>query len=356
MSRHLSPLSLPFTMSVFALSACDESPIPTGPRERPSLAAAAAVGYTAQDMDNPYAGEGGSATSINTAGQVVGSAFGPDDTWRGWIWQNGVTTRLGTLGGRQSWGSDINDLGQVVGYSETPPGKIRAFRWVSGTMRRLATLGGSANRAFAINNRGHVVGQSQLRGDIKGPNGAPIVHAFLLKTGVGMTDLGTLGGSNSSALDINDAGQVVGWSETTTGARHPFLWQNGVMKDLLPPGSANSTGTAIAITQFGVVVGERNSRAFRYAGGVMRNLPLGTTRPSAATGIRAGRIVGSLTTPTGQRGFVLAGGQVTLLPLLHPEEDEEEDNAARAINGAGVIVGSTQLFDSNQPPTMWTPQ
>jgi probable HAF family extracellular repeat protein len=279
----------------------------------------------------------------------------PFDVWSGWIWRSGTATRLGSLGGGQSWAEDINDLGQVVGYSENARGRQRAFRWVNGTMTSIGTLGGSVSRAFAINNKGHIVGHSQLTGDARDPNGTPLIHAFLKKNGV-MTDLGTLGGRNSFALDINDAGQIVGWSETVAGIRHPFLWQNGAMQDLLA-GSADS-GTATAINPFGVVVGARNHRAFRYSGGIMRNLPLGPTARSVATGIRNGRIVGSLTTPTGPRGFVLAAGQVTLLPLFNPAGDEanEEDNGASDINAAGVIVGETTEFQSNGSPTMWTPQ
>ena len=56
-----------------------------------------------------------------------------------------------------------------------------------------------------------------------------------------MLDLGTLGGDNSYATGINDAGQVVGYSETgetyTEGAQvvnvvHGFVWYQGVMYDL----------------------------------------------------------------------------------------------------------------------------
>jgi len=73
-----------------------------------------------------------------------------------------------------------------------------------------------------------------------------------------------------------------------------------------------------------------------------------------ATGIRSGRIVGYLGTWGARRAFVLAGGQVTVLPLL-PGTGAEE-NEAWAINGAGTIVGATTLFDSNVKITMWTPQ
>jgi probable HAF family extracellular repeat protein len=39
-----------------------------------------------------------------------------------------------------------------------------------------------------------------------------------------MSDLGTLGGSNSSARGINDPSQVVGYSDTANRSQHAFLW------------------------------------------------------------------------------------------------------------------------------------
>ena len=57
--------------------------------------------------------------------------------------------------------------------------------------------------AHGINDAGQVVGSSSTAGGER--------HAFITgPNGIGMTDLGTLGGDFSVAFGINDAGQVVG--------------------------------------------------------------------------------------------------------------------------------------------------
>jgi probable HAF family extracellular repeat protein len=338
MSRHLSHMTRAFTLSLLALGACDRNPVAPDPGEPASSVAAAAVTYTVHDLG--VSGEfATTATSINVDGHAVGYWFRPDDVFRGFIWKNGVNTPIGTLGGNDSRAMDINDLGHVVGFSQDANGRTRAFRWVNGTMTSLGTLGGNVSRAFAINNSGAVVGESRTAGNV-------VSHAFLLKNGR-MIDLGTLGGAHSAALDINEAGQVVGWSQTSNGTRHPFLWQNGVMKDLLA--GSPGAGTAHAINAAGEVVGQKNNRAFHYSGGVLRILPLGTTGRSVATGIRGGRIVGTM--PGG--GFVLAGGRLTLLPIF----PEESGSTASAINSSGIVVGSTANESvTSVTAAMWIPQ
>ncbi len=57
-----------------------------------------------------------------------------------------------------------------------------------------------------------------------------------------VTDLGTLGGNKTAAVDINNKGQVVGFGNTTGngGLAHGFIWEDGKMANINSLIAANS--------------------------------------------------------------------------------------------------------------------
>ena len=140
----------------------------------------------------------------------------------------------------------VNDEGTVVGISgicDRAVGRFSAARavvWQDGVPTDIGNLGGVAwNTPAAINHNGEIAGFSDLPGD---DNGVPNFHAFLKLPGTPIEDLGTLGTDTiSGAFGINDSRQVVGQSiDGATGFSRAFIWENGVMTDLnslVPPGS-----------------------------------------------------------------------------------------------------------------------
>jgi probable HAF family extracellular repeat protein len=201
----------------------------------PGLAAAPAIYNLGTLLGGTYSGGSG----VNDAGQVTGSGNfqGGLDThafrYDGTPGSDGVMHDLGTLGGADASAEAINDSGQVTGGSSFIPGDTlgsHAFRYdgtpgSGGVMRNLGTLGGSSSRGYGINNAGQVTGNSLLGTSTANDP----THAFLYTgtPGAGgvMHDLGTLGGMQSQGIAINNAGQVVGWSEITGSTiKHPFLY------------------------------------------------------------------------------------------------------------------------------------
>lgn len=115
---------------------------------------------------------------------------------------------------------------------------------------RIGTLGGSESVALGINNLGQVVGQANVDGDGS-------AHAYVWQAGV-ITDLGSLfGGGNSAAQGINNHGEVVGWSETMTGARNAMYWHGGQTININTALGGAST-LAWDINDNGTVVGQGN--------------------------------------------------------------------------------------------------
>ena len=115
-------------------------------------------------------------------------------------------------------------------------------------------LGGSHSYGRRINDHGVAVGESLTQLDFAR-------HAFISDHGI-TRDLGTLGGWDSGAFDVNNLNDVVGRSQFSllNNETHAFLYRGGTMIDLalLPEVTAAGWTTlygATAINERGQIVG-----------------------------------------------------------------------------------------------------
>ena len=144
---------------------------------------------------NPFgsASDQSSATAINNKGQVVGSGLTDTGGSRGFIYQDGTITDIGTLeGGRNSLPFDINERGQVVGTADRPDMSTcsdpstcryvpRAVLYENGELKDLNSLipaasGWDLSYAYGINNRGHITGYGVNNGGFRAFVLTPVKH------------------------------------------------------------------------------------------------------------------------------------------------------------------------------------
>jgi probable HAF family extracellular repeat protein len=226
----------------------------------------------------------------------------------------------------------LNDAGNLAGEYSLDEWTTHACLTAGEVFTDLGSLGGSYSSAHGINNHNQVVGWSSLAGEEDS-------HAFLWDLFTGMKDLGTLGGQNSSAVAINDSGQVVGTSDDAGGYSIAFLWQNGQMVPLPPP-AGFLWSEARGINASGQVVGTVHDfdglqRPFRWT----PHVPNGTTGTmvlleTATNGQGAG--INDAGDVVGSRGGVAAlwsstGGPAFTLPGTW---------TASSINNSGMVVGT----------------
>jgi uncharacterized repeat protein (TIGR01451 family) len=191
------------------------------------------------------------ALAINSDHTIVGrSPSSSRGTTEAFSWSEGVMVGLGGLvEGDYSEAWDVNDAGVIVGEAGAPGGFVHAFRYADGAMTDLGTPSPNFESSWArgINAAGTIVGGTRVAN-------SSAVYPFVLTDGQWDVVTGDLGYADA----VNASGQVVGTYFTPAG-ESAFLYDGGVLTDLnqlLPAGSGWQLAAAIDINDAGQIVGQ----------------------------------------------------------------------------------------------------
>ena len=322
------------------------------------VCSAAAVGQTTTPQYTVAELGDFSARALNNSSTVVGSMGN-----RAVLFRNGVLTDITPSGGVIAAANRINDFEQIVGQvffcdmvgGNCINGRTRGFVFDHGASTVLSTLGGRDSQALGINNAGQTVGWSHTAGPAPGVSGDE--HAFIFQNGI-MEDIGTKTTSRGTwASSINETGQVSGWaraSSPSSSDNGAFFYSGGAFQFFA------QSGTAWDVNNAGQVVGvmggndDGSGQAFLFSGGVVQNL--GSVSPQHTYALayainNAGHIVGfsspSFFSSSGEQAFIFSAGVMQNLNNLIPANSGWVLTRAVDINDAGQIVGNG--FKNGQP-------
>ena len=234
--------------------------------------------------------------------------------------------------------------------TETPPLPLMSITTDTiGPPEDLGTLGGSSSTAHGVNNLGQVIGYSTTT--VRRQR-----RAFFWTEADGMIDLGTLGGTNTMAYGINDDGQVVGYSTNALYVNNAFIWTKaGGMTGL---GSPDEWSYAKAINKSGQIVGTVQNAAFRSRAflwtedeGMIHLGTLGGLDSHAESINDAGEIVGYSTNATGRIHAFLWTETDGMIDLGALGGDE---SLALGINNSSQIVGNSRTSSVQIHAFFWT--
>jgi probable HAF family extracellular repeat protein len=198
-----------------------------------------------------------SPVDMNTSGEVLGYLYAGTG-YHAALSVSGIAYDLGTTDNSESTSSypaAINNRGQVVGYEyHYPVAADYGFLWTpdqpngtTGTMQRLPETPNGPATAVDINDAGQIVGLAG-RAAIVLWNGSDVVTLPL-----------PIAGGGVYGCTINQFGQIAGTAEEANGVTHAFLWTpaapNGTTGSYMlldAPGTAGDS--TVGVNDFGQLV------------------------------------------------------------------------------------------------------
>lgn len=279
-------------------------------------------------------------TSINNAGDLLGTAAGTGAL----RYHGGIVQTLAP----GSMPVGLNNAGDAALYLPQPGGGYRlyvTFELDAYTPVPDTAQGDRFLSARSINDAREVIGSGYRDG---------AQQALLYANGV-TTNLGTLGGNQATALGLNNAGAVVGWSETVPGdyQRSPFLYENGTMRLLTVPGPGSE---AEGINDLGqVIINQRFRHAWIWQDDQLTTVQMPGAEVTQAREINnLGQVVGSSLSMQGIHPWIYEDGEIAYLRERIDGSDYAVD-LVYDLNDHGQILAQARRADGTFTSVLLTP-
>jgi probable HAF family extracellular repeat protein len=268
--------------------------------------------------------DGTAAFGVNASGHIVGSSYGKGGI-QGFLYRGGTYTTLDVVG-IETVAHGINASDHIVGsYREKDPSKRRGFFYVNGLYATIDHPSAYYETAvLGINAAGHIVGDyypaSTKMAVSAGSRGLAPIHGFLYINGLYAT-IDYPSAPETTAMAINDDGQIVGIYAADERGVHGFLLSGGTYAAIDYPLATNTYATGI--NNDGLIVGTyadstHYNHGFLYNpnGGTYTTIDYPLAEYTNAWGINDhGQIVGSYNKASRSHGFLYNpnGGTYTTL-------------------------------------------
>jgi len=260
--------------------------------------------------------------------------------------------RVMVVGPANSYANDINAAGVVVGtYYLGEPGSSpsRGFVNRGKGVTTLGTLGGSASSAVSINDKGQILGNwTTSNGSQRG-----FIHSQGRQRDIGAV-AGVPANARTTYTDINNAGYVTAnvFLPGSAGERGFLRTPGGQFRDIGSLSTAPATmNYALAINNRKQIVGdsgaltfpEQELRAFAWTAGVMRDLGDFGYTPNGSLAINdRGQVTGYMSLPQGFRdhvAFLYSNGR--LINIDGRALVDGRNSSGTGINNHGHVVGAS---------------
>lgn len=318
-------------------------------------------GYTLTSVGLPGAFIG-TANAVNERGQVVGtSRLMTGSTWvdKCFLWTpdsdngtTGVVEEIPGFGGNFCVANDINAAGQVVGMSNSMVSPVSHGFVRDGGATIALQPATDETYAIAINNGGQIAGFHTTSTASTAAIWNPSATGWGSANDIAVPALsGQSGFMTSVAMDINDAGFVVGYARDGTGLDRAFFWNAGEVLELPDPDPSTVMAGALtnAIDNQVIVAGSGIDNQTGVRRGMRWAVSL-TPIVTEGCSERLARLIGELKTG----GVINAGAYTSLMAKM--DASARQAGAGKRVPARNVLYALIEEVDALESSRRLTPE